>query len=1140
MFPRWREFPELYQESLVSMWILNTQAGGWREDLREARTRAEQAMMADPNSLIEVEYNVLTDPDSGNERSSLDITNAVYDIIQRFVTDNDDHPTGAQSRRNFWLIHVGDRFFTLKPDAMFDLLVSLLNRAEYGGDAFEGDSSNYGSDQSLVDLIVLNTFRIYRPKPRRHHARQPNVQANAGQYFPYLHSYLCPKLTETLARIGIWSEVDPKNYQDNCLCKALEDAGVPNEVLEDLKESCMLRAIPRRILKEVAGRYNLRLEIRTQNSANVVRVGPESGQQIRLGLYLKHYFHDFQTEINSYALEHYHELYLSKEKWWNFKSQSRRDPARGMDAFKLIDTLMGMNTLTPINVSTENIFQTQFHDKAARDFTTLEYPDGSVRETHPERFAHEPEGEHNKHIVTAISKMRLTMRQTPEGVTTSDRLTAKFTKLGMGLFEQQACLRRHSIPAARIFFDFESTTDGAIHKAYMVCWAVDGESTVHTAIGEHCAIEFLTWVAIKYGMSVDWEGAIKQAPPSVTIIAHNITYDAAFIMEYLTQLRMIEKGTSIVAGSGLYRARGAARVSDSFDSTRDRLVSLQFKDSCKMIVGSLASFAGKFKLDCVKEVMPYEIYTEHFIQSGALASSEDLADCKDHTQLMSNLEEWGCGTPDGWDMMAYSARYCVADVKLLMAGWNVFRKDTLVHTDIDVNYYPTTASLADTHLTEQGCYSGVQEVSGVVREFISRCNVGGRVMCRNNEPSCVEEDLDDLDAVSLYPSAMVLCPGYLKGAPKVWTAGVDLESMDGYFLEIKVLAVPRKWAFPLTHLQTERGNCWTSDLEGETIYVDRTTLEELKCYSSIPGGEQFNYQILQGYYYDSGFNPKVKEVMRHLFEVRLELKRQKSSAQEGIKLMMNSAYGKCGLRPIDCDVTYCSGEKAVSFMHNHHNHLKHFTVMLNGTYRFESYKAINQHFNKQHLSCSILSYSKRLMNRPMCLAEEMGIQIHYTDTDSMHIQAQKVELLSAEFERRYGTGMLGSGIGQFHVDFDFKSSYMRSADGKLTAMTESPIGAIISKQAIFLGKKSYIDRLVDTSGQEAYHIRLKGIPNRCILSTCNQKFDGDPMAMFQHLFDENQVGFDLGSDGHCMFKTNKDHSVKSQKLTRTIGFKTKA
>ena len=41
-------------------------------------------------------------------------------------------------------------------------------------------------------------------------------------------------------------------------------------------------------------------------------------------------------------------------------------------------------------------------------------------------------------------------------------------------------------------------------------------------------------------------------------------------------------------------------------------------------------------------------------------------------------------------------------------------------------------------------------------------------------------------------------------------------------------------------------------------------------------------------------------------------------------------------------------------------------------------------------------------------------------------------------------------------------------------------GEIHACESIFLGKKSYIDRLRDDEGNEAFHIRLKGIPSKCI------------------------------------------------------------
>jgi len=37
------------------------------------------------------------------------------------------------------------------------------------------------------------------------------------------------------------------------------------------------------------------------------------------------------------------------------------------------------------------------------------------------------------------------------------------------------------------------------------------------------------------------------------------------------------------------------------------------------------------------------------------------------------------------------------------------------------------------------------------------------------------------------------------------------------------------------------------------------------------------------------------------------------------------------------------------------------------------------------------------MNEVMCLAEDLGIEIYYTDTDSMHIDKDGLDMLEIEF-----------------------------------------------------------------------------------------------------------------------------------------------
>ena len=363
-------------------------------------------------------------------------------------------------------------------------------------------------------------------------------------------------------------------------------------------------------------------------------------------------------------------------------------------------------------------------------------------------------------------------------------------------------------------------------------------------------------------------------------------------------------------------------------------------------------------------------------------------------------------------MIKYSSYYCKIDVQVLKDGWRKFRDLILDKYQLDTFHYPTLASLSDQYFIDQGCFHGVHQMAGVPRAFIANCTIGGRVMCANNKRSHTKKKLADFDGVSLYPSAMKrlgALGGYLMGSPKVWSPEIDLKTVDGYFLKIKVTSLGKRYKFPVTRVKDDKGGChWTNDLVDKEIFVDRFTLEDLVKHSKI------TYEIQQGYYFNEGRNPKIEETISTLFSERLRIKKAdpNNPMQLIIKLMMNASYGKTGLKPIDCDVKYVSPNKKNNFIQNHFNHIKCGTDMPNGQSRIELYKEIDTHFNRQQCACEILSMSKVIMNEVVCLAEDIGADIHYTDTDSMHIDFDKVDsakgILQNAFRVKYGRELVGS------------------------------------------------------------------------------------------------------------------------------------
>ena len=153
--------------------------------------------------------------------------------------------------------------------------------------------------------------------------------------------------------------------------------------------------------------------------------------------------------------------------------------------------------------------------------------------------------------------------------------------------------------------------------------------------------------------------------------------------------------------------------------------------------------------------------------------------------------------------------------------------------------------------------------------------------------------------------------------------------------------------------------------------------------------------------------------------------------------------------------------------------------------------------------------------------EDLKLKIYTQDTDSIHIDYDEVKTLEEHYNKKYGTELIGNDMGQFHIDFDLDGS----------------VGNIWATDSIFLGKKSYIDKLEsrdkDNKPIYGFHIRMKGITASSIDYTTklNSK-DGslDYMGLYEKLFNKETINFDLLCGGEKdMFKSNKDMTIRTLK-----------
>jgi len=644
-----------------------------------------------------------------------------------------------------------------------------------------------------------------------------------------------------------------------------------------------------------------------------------------------------------------------------------------------------------------------------------------------------------------------------------------------------------------VYFDFETYTDNEKHYPYLVC-SVDSRGKERHYYGLDCGLQLL-----------------KSLSSNTRLIAHNANYDYRFIMKYLSDINELSRGNRLISCNAKF---------GKYD--------IQVKDSYHLISMPLRDFPEVFGIDGLKEVMPYELYKADTIAKRFIDISYALEFVKEEEkeQFLENIKRWNLQRLDTYDILEYSKKYCEIDCHILKHGYKTFQLWMLSCVSIDIDDVLTIASLAHKYFMNQNCYDDVYSLGGIPQMFIQKCVVGGRTMVAENIKNRVDKKIQDFDAVSLYPSAMKRMDGFLQGKPKVIEKlnYSDVKTKDGYFVEIVIKSVGIKRKFSLMSFKNNNGvREFTNDMIGKTMFLDKIMLEDLITFQDI------TFDIIRGYYFDDGFNTNIKNVIEFLFNERLKKKKEGNKCEMIYKLIMNSGYGKSIMKAIESETRIFDNMSEFNvYLSRNYNWVNSYTnVDDSHKIKVKTIKTLNEHFNICQVGVSILSMSKRIMNEVMCLAEDNKINIYYQDTDSMHLEEKDIENLSDKFQEKYERTLIGKSLGQFHSDFNFKGCKN-----------------IYASRSIFLGKKCYIDELkgedeITGETKTDYHIRMKGIPNACVLYTSKKNGYKTPFDMYEDLFKGKMISFDLTNDGSkCNFKFNKNYSVNTLSIfNRKISFK---
>jgi len=620
------------------------------------------------------------------------------------------------------------------------------------------------------------------------------------------------------------------------------------------------------------------------------------------------------------------------------------------------------------------------------------------------------------------------------------------------------------------------------------------------------------------------------------LIAHNAGYDWRWLLPYISVM-----GNPTLRGNGLISVSARCyygKRNYEYNKKRDKMVNQGIKitihDSWKKIPMKLADFAKAFGLEEAKEVYPYDLYTEKNRKKGMVAIKEGIKILRekgstndDLNAFEDNIKKWDLADDEGrFDIMGYARIYCRRDCEVLMLGYECWRKDMLEVTGIDIDTTVSVPQLAHKYFMKEGCYENVYEMSGLVREFHQRCVIGGKCMTRDNKPYSINkkflkgDGIANIDQNSQYPNAFYQMLGLLMGKPKVLKQlnKKFLDTVDGYFIKIKILKVGKTRHFPSLMRKINGINCYTNEMENQIMYMDKVGLEDLIKY------HQIKYEIIQGYYYNEGRNPKIKKLIKKLYDKRLVLKEEGNKMELCIKLLLNSGYGRTILKPIDEEIVIKRDNEYKKYQNRQYNYIKEFypitnTLKKNKRWIFKLYKPTNEHFNMAQVGVEVLSMAKRGMNELMYLAEDLGIPMWIMDTDSCHLLGSRVPELEKEYEKRFGNKLIGKNLGQFSSDFKMKGCKSDT---------------IICSEGFYLMKKTYIERLEgkDKDGItiHGFHYRMKGIPQTTIKYYIHQRKKHNPhydvWKMYQELYDGKTLHFDLLEGGHkSRFVHYKDLSI---------------
>ena len=306
--------------------------------------------------------------------------------------------------------------------------------------------------------------------------------------------------------------------------------------------------------------------------------------------------------------------------------------------------------------------------------------------------------------------------------------------------------------------------------------------------------------------------------------------------------------------------------------------------------------------------------------------------------------------------------------------------------NINIDNYSTLPKMSLSAAFNYGCFDDIYALSGIVKSFAQNCIHGGLI--RTLYDGCFEvEDVKCLDINSSYGTSMSSMRGIPKGKPKPFYKKIPDDSCYAFIqCEIKNIKHDRlgRYGFIKEGIQ----------------FIDSVLFEEIHRYVDC------DIEIINGYYFNEGFNDKINSFSRVLYELRSIDKLNKLG-----KNMLSSLYGKSLQSSQQYNIKLVPASKIVEVIAENGNFIYDMTKSKrSGVYTVRLLKSINLNFNLPQFGVYVLSESRRRINEIINYCNEHDISIYSIKTDSIVINSDRID----EFVQKY---KIGNELGQFKEEF---------------------------------------------------------------------------------------------------------------------------